>query len=52
MYTDLPNVAHDIFSFILPWFKVEASFSIGRDIMDLRQSISTGKTLEEKVVGM
>jgi len=47
---DLSNVARDIFSIIPHGFGVEASFSLGRDVIGWRQSITTGKTHHEKVV--
>jgi hypothetical protein len=49
-YADLSNVARDIFSIIPHGVGVEASFSLGRDIMRWRQSKTTGETLRENVV--
>jgi len=49
-YADLTNVAHDIFSIIWHGVEVEASFSLGHDVVRWRQSKTTGKTLLEKVV--
>jgi len=43
-------VARDIFSIIPHGVGVEASFSLGRDIIGWRQSKTTGETLREKVV--
>jgi hypothetical protein len=43
-------VAHDIFSTIPHGVGVEASFSLGRDVIGWRQSKTTGKTLRENVV--
>ena len=44
------NVSRDIFSNIPHGVGVEASFSLGRDVISWRQSKTTGKTLCEKVV--
>jgi len=49
-YADLSNVARDILSIIPQGVGVEASFSLGRDIIGWRQSETTGETLREKVV--
>jgi len=49
-YTDLSNVACDIFSTIPHGVGVEAKFSLGRDLIGWRQSKTTGETLHEKVV--
>jgi len=49
-YADLSNVARDIFFIIPHGVGVEASFSLGRDVIGWRQSKTTGKTLREKVV--
>ena len=49
-YADLSNVACDIFSIIPQGVWVEASFSLGRDVVSWRHSKTTGKTLREKVV--
>jgi len=49
-YADLSNVAHDIFSIIPHSVGVEASVSLGQDVIGWRQSETTGKTLREMVV--
>jgi len=49
-YADLSNVARNIFCIIPQGVGVEASFSLGRDVIGWRQSKHTGKTLCEKVV--
>jgi len=49
-YADLSNVARDIFSIIPHGVGVEASFSLGRDVIGWRQSKTTGETLREKIV--
>jgi len=49
-YADLSIVARDIFSIIPHGVGVEASFSLGRDVIGWMQSKTTGKTLREKVV--
>jgi len=49
-YADYSNVARDVFSIIPSAVGVEFSCSLGRDIIGWRQSITTGKTLQEKVV--
>ena len=49
-YSDLSNVARNIFSIIPHGVRVEASFSVGRDVIGSRQSITTGKTLCKKAV--
>jgi len=49
-YADLSNVARDIFSIILHSVGVEASFSLGRDVIGWRQSKTASETLREKVV--
>jgi hypothetical protein len=49
-YADLPNVARDIFSIIPHGVGVEASFSLGRDVIAWRQSKTTGETVSGKVV--
>jgi len=49
-YADLSNVAPNIFSLIPHCVGVEASFSLGLDVIGWRQSKSTGETLREKVV--
>jgi len=46
----LSNVARDIFSIIPHGVGVEASCSLGRDVIGWRQSKTTGETLREKVV--
>jgi len=49
-YADLSNVARDIFSIIPHGVRVEASFSLGRNVIGWRQSKTTGETLHKKVV--
>jgi len=49
-YADLSDVARDIFCIIPHGVGVEASFSLGRDVVGWRQYRTTGKTLREKVV--
>ena len=49
MYTDLSNVAYDIFSIIPHGVRVEASSSLVRDVIGWRQSKTTGETLRENV---
>jgi len=49
-YTDLSNVACDIYSIIPHGVGVEASFCLGRDVIGWRQSKTTGETLHKKVV--
>jgi hypothetical protein len=49
-YTDLSNVARDIFSIIQHGVGVEASFSLGRDVIGCRQSKTRGETLRKKTV--
>jgi len=49
-YADLSNVARNIFSIIPHGVGVEASFSLGQDVVAWRQSKPTGKTLREKVI--
>jgi len=49
-YADLSNAARDNFSIILHGVGVEASLSLGRDVIGSRQSKTTGETLCEKVV--
>jgi len=48
-YADLFNVARYIFSIKPHGVRVEASFSIGRDVIGWRQSKTIGETLQEKV---
>ena len=43
-------MARDIVSILPHGVGVEASLSLGRDVIGWRQSITTGKTLQEKVV--
>jgi len=43
-------VARGIFSIILHGFGVEASLSLGRDVIGWRQSTTTGETLYKKVL--
>jgi hypothetical protein len=49
-YANLSNVARYIFSIIPHGVGVEASFSLGRDVIGWRQSKTTGDILHEKVV--
>jgi hypothetical protein len=49
-YANFSNVAHDIFSIRPHRVGVEASFSLGRDVIGCRQTKTTGETLHEKVV--
>jgi len=49
-YADLFNVAHDKFSIIPHGVWVEASFSLGGDVIGWRQWKTTGETLCEKVM--
>jgi len=49
-YADLSNVARDIFSMIPHGVGVEASFSLGQDVIGWRQSKTTGEPLHKKVV--
>jgi len=49
-YANLSNVAHDIFSIPLHGVGVEASLSLGRDVIGWRQSKITGETQREKVI--
>jgi len=49
-YADHSNVGHDIFSIIPHGGGVKASFSLRRDVIEWRQSETTGETLREKVV--
>ena len=46
---DLCNVARDIFSIILHGDGVEASVSLGRDVIGWRQSKTTGETLRKQL---
>jgi hypothetical protein len=48
-YIDFSNVARDIFSIIPHGLRVEASFSLGRDVIGWRQSKTIGKTIRENV---
>jgi hypothetical protein len=47
-YTDLSNVARDIFSIIPHGVGGEASFSLGRDVIRWKQSKTTGGTHHKK----
>jgi len=49
-YGELSNVARDIFSIIAHGVGLEASVSLGRDVIGWRKSKTTGETLREKVV--
>jgi hypothetical protein len=48
-YTDLPNVAGDIFSLIPHGVGVHTRFSLGRDVIGWRQSKTPGETLRKTV---
>ena len=50
MYASLSNMSRDIFSIIPHGVGVEASVSLGRDVIGWRQSKTTGETLRENVV--
>jgi len=49
-YADLSNVACDIFSIIPHSVGVEATFSLGRDVIGWRQLKTTGETLHKNVL--
>jgi len=49
-FANLSNVARDMSSIIPHGVGVEASFSLGRDVIGWRQSKTTGETVCEKVV--
>ena len=49
-YADLSNVARDVFSIIPHGVGVEASFSLGRDVIGWRQSKTTRETLSKNVI--
>jgi hypothetical protein len=49
-YSDLSNVARDIFSIIPHGVRADASLSLGRDVIGYRQSKTTGQTIHEKAV--
>jgi len=49
-YADLSNVSRNIFSVTSHGVGVEASFSLGRDVIGWRQSKTTGKILRIKVI--
>jgi hypothetical protein len=49
-YTDLSNVAHDIFSIVPQVAKVEASILLQWDVIGWRESKSTGETLRDIVI--
>jgi len=49
-YADPSNVERDIFPTILHGVGVEASFSLGRNVIGWRQSKTTGETLQQKIV--
>jgi len=49
-YTDPSNVVRDTLSIIPHRVRVEASISLGGDLIGWRQSITTGETLRKKVV--
>jgi hypothetical protein len=46
-YANLSNMARDIFSIIPHGVRVEASFSLGRDVIGWRHSKATGETLRD-----
>jgi len=49
-YAPMAEMARDIFSVIPHGVGVEASFSLGRDVIGWRQSKTSGSTLQQKVV--
>jgi hypothetical protein len=49
-YAELSNVAQDIFCIISHSVRVEASISLGRDVIGWRQSKTPGETHRQKVV--
>jgi len=49
-YANLSNVACHIFTIIPHGVRVEASFSLGRDVIGWRQSKTTDETLHKNVV--
>ena len=49
-FSDLSNVAHDKFSIIPHGVRVEASFSLGQDVIGWKLSKTTGETHHEKVI--
>jgi hypothetical protein len=49
-YANLSNLVGDIFSIIPHGVGVEASFSLGQDVIGWRQSKTAGETHREKVV--
>jgi len=49
-YADLTDVARDIFSIIPHGVWLEASFSLGQDVIGWKQSQTTGETLRENVI--
>jgi len=49
MYLDVSDVAHYIFSIIPHGVRVDASFSLGQDVIGRRQSKTTGETLRKNV---
>jgi len=49
-YADLSNVALDMFSIISHGIRVEASFSLGRDVTGWRQSNTSGEPLWDKML--
>jgi len=51
-YSDLSNAARNIFSIGQHGVGVEASFSLGWDVIGWRQSKITGRTVREKVFVM
>jgi len=49
-YADLPNVVQDIFSITPQGVGVDASVSLGQDVVHWRPSKTTSETLREKVI--
>lgn len=49
-YADLANAAWDMFSIIPHGVGVDASFSLGLDVIGWRQSKTNSKTVQEKFV--
>jgi hypothetical protein len=49
-YADISTVAWNIFSHILLGIRVEASVSLGRDVIVGRQSNTTAENLRENVI--
>jgi len=49
-FTDLLNVAHNIFSIIPPAVRGEDRFSLARDVISWRQSKTKGETIRKKLL--